>query len=82
MKLRTLRDKYASVSDPKNGKAEKVEIERVVENPANVNYDRRGVITKGAIIRTSKGIARVTSSPGQYGSINAVLIKESVKEGK
>ncbi|NIQ06207.1 MAG: 30S ribosomal protein S8e, partial [Candidatus Korarchaeota archaeon] len=64
---------FACVTDPKSGKTEKVEIKSVIENPANADYDRRGVITKGAIIETSKGNARVTSRPGQHGVINAVL---------
>ena len=76
IKIKVLRDKYACVIDPKIGKTEKVEITRVVKNPANVDYDRRGVITKGAIIETPKGLARVTSRPGQHGIINAVLISE------
>ena len=48
----------------------------MVKNPANVDYDRRGIITKGTIIETSLGTAKVTSRPGQNGIINAVLIKE------
>ncbi len=76
IKVKVLRDKYACVTDPKSGKTEKVEIVRVLKNPANVDYDRRGVITKGAIIETPKGLARVTSRPGQTGVINAVLIGE------
>lgn len=76
VKIKVLKDKYACVTDPKNGKTEKVEILRVVKNPANVDYDRRGVITKGAIIETPKGLARVTSRPGQNGVTNAVLIEE------
>ena len=75
-KIRVLREKFACVTDPKSGKTEKVEIQRVIRNPANVNYDRRGVITKGTIIKTSLGSARVTSRPGQDGTINAVLAKE------
>jgi small subunit ribosomal protein S8e len=75
-KMKILRDKGACVNDPKSGKTEKVEILRVVKNPANVDYDRRGVITKGAIIETTKGLARVTSRPGQHGVINAVLTGE------
>jgi small subunit ribosomal protein S8e len=51
-----------------------VEIVRVVKNLANIDYDRRGVITKGAIIETALGPARVTSRPGQDGVINAVLV--------
>ncbi|MGQ4557432.1 30S ribosomal protein S8e [Halobellus sp. GM3] len=51
-------------------------IENVVENPANVNYARRNIITKGAVIETSEGRARVTSRPGQSGQVNAVLLDE------
>jgi len=76
IKVKVLRDKYACVTDPKSGKTEKVEVKRVIRNPANVDYDRRGVITKGAIIETPKGLARVTSRPGQHGVISAVLIGE------
>lgn len=76
VKVKVLRDKYACVTDPKGGKTEKVEIVRVVKNPANVDYNRRGVMTKGAVIETSLGLARVTSRPGQNGIINAVLISE------
>lgn len=75
-KIKILSDKHACITDSKNGKTEKVEIIRVVENPANIDYDRRGVITKGAIIETTKGLARVTSRPGQNGVINAILIGE------
>lgn len=73
-KVKVLSDKFASVTDPKSGKAEKSEIIRVVKNPANVDYNRRGVITKGAEIETAIGLARVTSRPGNDGVINAVLI--------
>ena len=76
IKLKILSSRYACVTDPKSRKTEKVEIVRVVKNPANVDYDRRGVITKGAIIETPKGLARVTSRPGQDGVINAVLTGE------
>lgn len=76
VKVKVLRDKYACVTDSKSGKTEKVEIMRVVKNPANVGYNRRGVMTKGAIMETPKGLARVTSRPGQNGVINAVLIGE------
>ena len=79
VKIKILRDKYACVTDPKSGKTEKVEIVRVVKNPVNIDYDRRGVITKGTTIETSLGLARVTSRPGQNGVINAVLISEEEK---
>jgi len=76
IKIKVLSEKYACVTDLKTGKTQKTQILRVVKNPANVDYDRRGVITKGAIIETSLGLARVTSRPGQNGVINAVLIGE------
>jgi small subunit ribosomal protein S8e len=79
-KIKALSAKNASVTDPKSGKTEKTEILRVVRNAANVDFDRRGVITKGAEIETSLGLARVTSRPGNDGVINAVLI--SSKEEK
>lgn len=73
-KVKVLSDKFASVTNPKTGKTEKCEIVRVVKNEANVDYNRRGVITKGAEIETTLGLARVTSRPGNDGIINAVLI--------
>jgi len=75
-KIKALSDKFASVTDPKSGKTEKTEITRVVKNGANVDYNRRGVITKGAEIETSLGLAKVTSRPGNDGIINAVLISK------
>jgi small subunit ribosomal protein S8e len=79
-KIKLLNDKYASVTDMKSGKTEKTEILRVVRNPANVDYNRRGVITKGAEIETGLGMAKVTSRPGNDGVINAVLM--AAKEEK
>jgi len=73
-KIKILSDKYASVTDPKSGKTQKTQITRVVRNGANVDYNRRGVITKGAEIETALGLAKVTSRPGNDGIINAVLI--------
>jgi small subunit ribosomal protein S8e len=66
----------AHVLDPKTGKTNKAEIKTVLENKANPHYVRRNIITKGAIIDTSIGKAKVTSRPGQDGIINAVLISE------
>jgi small subunit ribosomal protein S8e len=73
-KIKLLTDKFASVTDSKSGKTQKTTIVRVVRNPANVDYNRRGVITRGAEIETGLGMAKVTSRPGNDGVINAVLI--------
>ena len=51
-------------------------IEDVVENDANPNYVRRNIVTKGAIIETPEGRARVTSRPGQSGQVFAVAIDD------
>ena len=47
----------------------------VLENPTNNDYQRRGVITKGALLETSEGKCRVVSRPGQHGAVNAILVK-------
>ncbi len=59
-----------------NGDVKNAEIEAVEENPANPNFVRRSLLTKGAVIQTSEGKARVTSRPGQDGVVNAELIDE------
>jgi len=75
-KIKLLSDQYANITDPETGKTQKVKIINVASNPATIDYQRRGVITKGATINTEFGKAKVTSRPGQHGIINAVLIKE------
>jgi small subunit ribosomal protein S8e len=67
---------YANINDQDNKKTVRSKITKVSKNPANKDYERRGVITKGAIIETESGLARVVSRPGQDGVINAVLIKQ------
>ena len=63
-----------NIINPETNKAENAEIYNVIENKANPNYVRRNIITKGAIVETSAGKAKVTSRPGQDGVINGVLI--------
>ncbi len=73
-KIRLLSYNYANISSEKSKKTEKVEIDDVLSNPANRDFARRKIMTKGAIIRTKKGEARITSRPGQNGIVDAVLI--------
>ncbi len=75
-KVKLFSDNVVNVSDPSTGTTEKLKIEDVVENPANIDYNRRGVITKGAIVLTEKGLAKIVSRPGQHGVFNAVIIEE------
>ena len=56
-------------------KVKKVKILKVLKNPASSDYERRGVISKGAILETEGGQCKVVSRPGQDGAVNAVLIK-------
>jgi len=58
------------------GKAQKAKIITVTANTADSQFVRRNIITKGAVIQTDLGKARVTSRPGQDGMINAVLVEE------
>jgi small subunit ribosomal protein S8e len=74
-KVRALRASVANVTDPKNGVTKKVKIETVEKNTANPNYVRRNLLTKGAVIKTEIGHARITSRPGQDGIINALLVE-------
>jgi small subunit ribosomal protein S8e len=73
-KQRVLKTNIANLYDPKSKAYSKSLIKTVVENPANRNFVRRNIITKGSIVMTDKGKARVTSRPGQDGFVNAVLV--------
>jgi len=73
-KVRAIATDRASVAS--DGEVRSATIEGVSENVANPNYVRRNIVTKGAVIETSEGPARVTSRPGQDGQVNAVLLDE------
>lgn len=73
-KVRAIEAETATLAD--DGETRAVTIENVAENPSNPNYVRRNIITKGAIIETSDGRARVTSRPGQDGQVNAVRLDD------
>ncbi len=79
IKLAALAINTVNITDPATGKSQKTEIQGVVKNPANVDYQRRGVITKGAVLDTPLGQAIVTSRPGQHGVVNAILIQSAQK---
>lgn len=70
---------FANIIDQESRKVTKTKILRVTKNPANRDYERRGVISKGALIETEGGQARVVSRPGQNGVVNAVLLKTAAK---
>ena len=73
-KQRLLAVDIANVYDPKAKKYFKSKIENVIESPSNRNFVRRNIITKGTVIKTEKGNAKITSRPGQEGTVNAILV--------
>ena len=58
-----------------DSKVQKTKILKVLENATNNDYQRRGIITKGAILETQEGKCKVVSKPGQTGIANAILLK-------
>jgi len=77
-KIVALAENFANVKV--GNEVKRVRITRVVENPANPQLARQSVITKGAIIETELGLARVTSRPSQHGVVNAVLIETKARD--
>jgi small subunit ribosomal protein S8e len=71
-KVSLLSSEFVYVND--KDKVLKLKILNVEENPANVNYTRRNIITKGAIVKTEKGDVKITSRPGQTGTLFGVFI--------
>ena len=58
-----------------DSKIKRVKIIKVLENATNNDYQRRGIISKGAILETEEGKCKVVSRPGQHGTVNAILVK-------
>jgi len=79
IKTRQKKARHATVTDKSTKKTIKAEIVAVEENTANRLYTRRNIITKGAAITVKIGgkeqKAKVTSRPGQNGTVQAVLEK-------
>ncbi len=73
-KLRLLNVDKVNVYDPKTKKFTVETIKSVVDSPADKNFIRRNIMTKGTIIATSKGNAKITNRPGQDGIVSAVLV--------
>lgn len=74
MKLKLFSTSYINVTDPNSNKTSKVRIVRFDSNQATKDWNRRHILTKGAIVETELGKAKVTSRPGQDGVLNGVLV--------
>jgi len=75
VKVKLVATNIVNLSEPTTGGTERLQILEVISNPANVDYNRRRVLTKGSIIRTNKGLARIVSRPGQDGVLNAITLE-------
>ena len=76
VKLKVLSDGKVNVADPKTKKVKSSKLVSVDKNPANIHYVRRNIITKGAIVKTEAGLVKITSRPGQDGTLNGILVEE------
>ncbi len=65
---------FANVAEA--GAVKKTKITGVLESMADRHHARENIITKGTVIETELGKARVTSRPGQHGVVNAVLVEK------
>ena len=74
-KTRATVAKRINVINPKDNSSKNVEMLTVLENGANSHFVRRNIITKGAIVETEIGKAKITSRPGQKGIVNGVLVE-------
>ncbi len=74
LKTRTMNSNIANVLDPKTKVYRNAAIKTVADNPASKHFVRRNILTRGTVIETELGKARITNRPGQEGTINAVLV--------
>jgi len=75
-KIKSHSVKFANVLNPSTNEIQKVKILDVVANPANLQWVRSKIITKGTIVKTEIGNARVTSRPSQHGIVNAIILEK------
>jgi small subunit ribosomal protein S8e len=76
VKDKLLKANKVNVYDAKIKKHEIATIKTATGNPANRHYVRRNILTKGAVVDTNKGKVKLTSRPGQTGTVNGILVSE------
>ena len=74
-KVKCIHAQFANVTDSNSKQTKRVKILKLVSNFASKDLIRQGIMTKGAVIETELGAARIVSRPGQCGIINAILVK-------
>ena len=73
-KLKLFASSYINVTDQATNKTSKVKILKFENNDASKDLNRRKVLTKGAVVETELGKAKITSRPGQHGVLSGILI--------
>ena len=73
-KLKLFSSQYINVTDPNTNKTSRVRILGFESNDASKDLTRRHILTKGAVVETELGNAKITSRPGQAGQLNGVLV--------
>lgn len=79
-KVKAVSVEFVNVFEEKNNSVKKSKILHILENPANPNYVRRGILTKGTIVNTEMGRVKITSRPSQVGSVSGILVAETKKQ--
>jgi small subunit ribosomal protein S8e len=79
LKIKLKRTDLANVFDPATKKWQKATLRTEKENPANRNFARMNILTKGSVVDTEIGPIKITNRPGQDGFVNAVLVKGAEK---
>ncbi len=79
-KVKLRKGRFVVATSPDSKKAAKYEVLSVVENHADTQFARRNIITKGAVVKASAGsgadvYVKVTSRPGQHGTVSGVVLK-------
>jgi len=73
-KIFLLKAKFVNIQ-LKGKNSKKVEIKNVLETPSNRFLARQNIMTKGTILETELGKAKITNRPTQEGLINGILIE-------
>lgn len=75
-KLKLFSSTFINVTDPATHITKKIKILKFESNAASKDLNRRHILTKGAVVETELGKAKISSRPGQHGILNGILITE------
>ena len=75
IKIKSYSMDQINVTDTKANNTTRVPIKGLDVNTASVDYQRRSILTKGAVVETKLGKVKITSRPGQTGQLNGILLE-------